>query len=260
MRYLTNIAVVMFLFATNSIAQDAIPINRNDKNGDKIGTWKSFYADGSVRYVGQFDKGLPVDTFFYYFPTGKLQTLMVHTQPKTAYAKMYYSTGELMAVGKYFDQKKDSVWQTYGANQLLVTKGGYIGGAKNGRWETYYKNGKLAEVVFYKNDIEIDEYRSYYDNGNVLEETQYINGFLEGVTTFYDENGNKLLKGIYKKSMRNGKWIYYNANGTVDKILEYKDGKSLDKNLNVIDIPEELKANRKEYLEFDDIRGKIKYE
>jgi antitoxin component YwqK of YwqJK toxin-antitoxin module len=260
MRYLTNIVVVMFLLTTNSITQNSTSINRKDKDGNKIGTWKAFHPDGSTRYVGQFDKGQPVDTFFYYYPTGELQTMMIHNGVKSAYAKMYYSTGELMAQGKYYEQKKDSIWLTYGANQVLVTKGGYQKGAKFGRWETYYTNGKLAELVFYKNDIEVDGYRSYYDNGNVLEETQYVNGFLEGVSTFYNENGNKILKGIYKKSMRDGKWIYYNSNGTVVKIVEYKDGKSLDENLNVIEIPEELKANRKEYLEFDDIRGKIKYD
>lgn len=260
MRYLTNIVVVMFLFTTNSIAQSSTSINRKDKDGNKVGTWKAFYPEGSVRYVGQFEKGIPVDTFFYYFPAGELQTLMIHRDAKTAYAKMYYSTGDIMAEGKYYEQKKDSIWQTYGANGVLVTKGGYINGAKFGSWETYYTNGKLAELVNYNDDIEIDEYRSYYDNGNVLEETQYVNGFLEGVSTFYDQNGKKIVKGIYKKSRRDGKWIYYNSNGTVDKIVEYKEGKSLDKNLNVIEIPEELKANRKEYLEFDDIRGKIKYD
>jgi antitoxin component YwqK of YwqJK toxin-antitoxin module len=260
MKYQINIVAVILLFTINSIAQTSKPINRKDANGNKVGKWKAFYSDGSLRYAGQFESGLPVDTFFYYYPAGQLQTIMVHVGPKSAYAKMFYSTGDLMAEGKYFEQKKDSIWQTYGADEVLVSRGGYISGAKYGRWETYYKNGKIAEVVFYENDIEVDDYRSYYDNGNVLEETQYVNGFLEGVSTFYDENGNKLLKGIYKKSMRSGKWIYYKTNGTVDKIVEYKDGKPLDENFNVIEIPEELKANRKEYLELEDIRGRIKYD
>ncbi|NBG66360.1 toxin-antitoxin system YwqK family antitoxin [Acidiluteibacter ferrifornacis] len=259
MRHFITTILLLFLFSVTAISQDGTPINRKDAQGKKTGVWKDYYKSGKVRYVGQFKNDLPVDTFYYFYPDGKLQTLLVHLKKDYAYAKMYYSTGDIMAEGKYFQQKKDSVWKTYGAEGVLVTKGGYIHGARTGKWETYFANGNVAEMVQYRNDIEVDEYKAYYENGNLKEETQFENGFKEGLTTFYDEDGNKLLKGFYKKSMRNGKWIYYKPNGTVDKIVEYENGKAKD-NPNNLEVPEVVKSQRKEVLELEDLKGRIKYD
>jgi antitoxin component YwqK of YwqJK toxin-antitoxin module len=260
MKHFITTILLLFLFSASGISQEGTPINRKDAQGNKTGLWKDYYKTGKLRYVGHFKNDIPIDTFYYYYPDGKLQTLMVHLKKDYAYAKMYYSTGDIMAEGKYHKQQKDSVWNTYGAEGILVTKGGYVNGAKTGNWETYFPNGKVAERVQYRNDIEVDDYRSFYENGNLKEETQFENGFKEGLTTFYDENGNKQLKGFYKKSMRNGKWIYYNTNGTVDKMVDYKDGKALNNPSKDLEIPEVVKSQRKETLELEDLKGRIKYD
>ncbi len=259
MKQLIIAFVFLFTGFFSVSAQGNTSDNKTNAQGKKEGLWKGFYEDGKLRYMGHFKNDVPVDTFLHFFSDGNLKTLLIYRNSKVAYAKHYYSTNELMAEGKYINQKKDSIWQTYGAKGRLVTKGAYTNGAKKGLWETYYDKGNVAEKIYYDNDIEIGDLKTYYENGQVLEETQYKNGFLEGLTTFYDENGNKLLKGIYKKGVRDGFWIYYNSDGTVDKKVEYINGKVKGKNPNTIEIPEELKNNRKDYLEFDDLRGKIKY-
>tara|TARA_B100001109_G_C18864333_1_gene476052 strand:- start:8099 stop:8926 length:828 start_codon:yes stop_codon:yes gene_type:complete len=258
---------ILFTLQLSLFAQDSTAVNWNqlDENGLKVGKWQANYQSGSRRYVGQFENGKPFGVFKYYFPSGELQTVLEYfdREGRQAFATLYYHTGEKMAEGWYLDQKKDSTWKTFGANETILSEGAYYQGEKYGLWKTYYPNGVLAEELYFQNDYEHGPMKTYFDNGKLKQEANFENGFLNGLSIQYDPQGKKIIKGIYYKGARDKNWVYY-KDLEVDKVLEYDKGKLLNPEV----LPEtdgdslmnSIRNNRKDYLEFEDLRGKIKYE
>ena len=260
---LFSLVLVFACFSLINVnAQSDPSFNQKNEKGQKTGKWKGYHKNGKLRYVGQFSNDTPVDTFFHYFPSGELQTVLIYRNPKEAYAIHYYQTGELLAQGKYLNREKDSIWTSYRAKNIKVEKGNYLKGQKHGKWETFYENGMVSKEVNYENDKPEGSFKAYFQNGKVKQEGIYENGLLNGLSTLYDSQGKKILKGIYKNGIRDKRWIYYDDKQRVEKVLIYENGKLMNPELldNIMEDLEKYKNNRKDVLEFEDLRGRISYE
>ena len=236
--------------------------NQTNEKGEKIGDWRAFYPNGKIRYVGSFENNLPVDTFYYYFQSGKLKTFLEYDSINSAKAKLYYETGEKMADGRYTNRKKEGMWVSYGANNIKVEQGAFLDGKKYGLWKTFYEDGSVSMEVNFENDLEQGAVKHYFIDGKLKQEANYKDGFLDGLSINYDGKGKKVLKGIYYKGARDGKWIYYDEQQTMETILEYDKGQLLNpdalKEINYNS--DQYRSNVKDVLEFEDLRGRIKYE
>lgn len=252
----------ILLWLPMSIAQLDSSWNSTNTNGQKEGKWRAYHENGMLRYVGQFKEGQPEGEFKYFFNSGDLQSVLNFETPKVANARLFYQSGDLMAEGKYINQKKDGLWISYGGSNIKLEEGAYVSGLKEGEWKTYFASGLVSAVSQYENDLQIGEYKSYYENGKLKQESLYANGKLHGLSTFYKSTGKKYLKGIYLNGMRDKRWIYYEDNMKVEKVLEYQEGVLLNPELlDTINYDSDpYKQNIKDVLEFDDLRGKIKYE
>jgi len=238
--------------------------NQKDANGLKFGAWKGFYPQGQLRYVGQFKNDLPVDTFYYYFEDGKIKSILIYDKDvaNKALAMHFYSTGDTLAKGHYVDQKKEGMWMSYGESSVPVERGAYKDGQKNGRWIIYYPTGVISEEMHYANGIQDGPFKTYFENGQMHQDAFFLEGALHGQVTFYSKEGKKEQEGEYKQNLRDGKWLIYNENENVIKLYRYDNGTLLnpdDKDSLNYDQTKH-KENRKDYLEFEDIRGKIKYD
>ncbi len=251
------------LFAQPLSAQEQIELNQTNAKGQKIGKWKGYYNDGSVRYVGQFKDDVPYGIFYHYYGDGKLQTKMVYRTPTEVFTSMFYSTGEKLAEGKYINKLKDSTWSTFGAESKVVEKGDYDMDKKVGVWRTFYLSSNISGEINYYYNQKDGPYRMFYENGIVKDSSNFVAGKLHGFAVIRDMEGNKVIQGNYNYGKKVGDWIYYGENETVDKVLKYDEYGELQN-------PEELKmilenldqysGNRKEVLEFEDLRGTIKYD
>ena len=238
--------------------------NQKNPQGQKIGKWKAYYPGGGVRYIGQFDADQPIDTFQYYFQDGRLKTLMIFDSDKKEQQKAihFYSTGDTLAKGEYLKQKKNGMWLTYGDKGLVLTKTYYREGKKNGAEVTLYPDGEPAKVVNYKDDIENGPYQTFYEGGQLKQDAFFLNGARHGQITFYREDGKKDQEGEYVEGQRDGKWLIYNEHELVVTLLKYENGVLL----NPEDAPEgdydkeKFRNQRKDRLEFDDLRGGIRYD
>lgn len=254
---LSLFAAIFFIGSVGLFAQ-----NKLDENGKKEGAWEGAYKDGGLRYVGQFKADVPVDTFNYYYPTGKLKMTLVWLLQNESYATMFYSTGEKMAEGKYLDQKKTGIWITYGANEIKVNEGNYLAGKKYELWKTFYPNGKVSEEVSFIADLENGEFKSYFENGKIQQEAIYKEGYRKGKTTIYYINGKDKIKGQYVKDVRDGIWIFYNEDGTVFREIEFDLGERITpmfKDETPADI-EFFRNKVKDELDFEDMDGNIRYD
>lgn len=260
-RTINSLFLFIILLSFSAQAQ-SVGTNLKDNQGRKTGVWKGYYPNGSLRYEGQFEEGKPTGIFKFFFNTGEIKSIMKYRSPLEAYVIHYYSTGDKMAEGKYKNKLKDSIWTTYGAKNIKVDEGPYVKGQKFGLWKTFHVNGKVAEEGFMDKDLEQDTFKSYFISGGLQQVMVYVDGFLNGETTYYDEKGRIILRGLYANGKRDKRWIYYTENFKVKKRLIYDKGKLTNPEvLEELELDtEEFQRNRKDRLDFDDFRGKIKYE
>jgi antitoxin component YwqK of YwqJK toxin-antitoxin module len=259
----TILLSLFFAFlAQGTFCQESEQWNQKNEQGQRIGKWRDYHSSGKLRYEGQFDQGMPFDVFKYYFQSGNVQTVLTYENSSVANGEHYYENGDLMAKGKYIDRQKEGIWVTYGDKEVIVEKGSYLAGKKYGAWKTFYPSGKIAEEIVLENDLEEGPLRVYFDDGTLKQEATYSKGFLEGRSVFYNPEGKKILSGNYYKSSRDGDWIYFDDSLNIENVLKYDKGKLLNPEAEELieDDADLFKDNVKDELEFEDLKGKIKYE
>ncbi|MDG1476103.1 MAG: hypothetical protein P8Q14_03070 [Vicingaceae bacterium] len=205
--------------------------NKTDAKNQKQGEWKKYHKNGMLRYVGNFKNDKPVGEFKYYYDSGNIQSKVDHKGNGASYFIAFYKTGEVKALGKYINQKRDSTWNFYDLDGLKKSSEFYINGLKNRVSYAYYPNGQIAEEKAFFNDFENGKWITYFENGKKKMEATYENGGLEGKAMYYKSNGKRSIRGFYYKGTRNGVWLYFEEDGnTIMKKEEYDKGKRIDEN------------------------------
>ena len=115
----------------------------------------------------------------------------------------FLETGQLYAIGKVKDGKKNGLWKYYdrGAKPWEIgEKRYYLNGKREGIWVSSYRDG---------------EYRSFFTPNDK-----------QGVCISFNKNGKFVSKEFYKNGKLNGHAIYY-ENGKPIMEGDWKDGKEL---------------------------------
>ena len=221
------ILFVLCLLATSLYAQvDTVGFNATDKQGRKQGPWKK-YQNGKLFYEGSFKDNVPVGTFRYYFPDGKLKSVSEFQQGvhkvKTI---IYHPNGKKASEGVFVDQIKDGVWNYYASNGRLITVENYAMGKKTGEWKTFsQEDGTLLEITHYVDDKKSGAHITYYTDGNPCLEEHYVDGLLNGKSTSYLPKKVVSCTGNYLKGKRIGDWDYHDINGKIRTTEEYANGR-----------------------------------
>lgn len=202
------------------------PTNEVDQYGRKQGLWIERYPNGVVKSEIFYKDGKPIGTYVKYYPNGKVKAkLFFDNQGIRAGAIIYNNLGQKVAMGYYFNQKKDSLWQYFYNDTIVIAEENYYRGVKNGKQISYsyfgpiileeknYSNGKLnGQLIRY--DIE----------GNKRLVMNYLNDKAEGQCTVYDAKGNVIVCGNYKNDVKVGIWKYWSPKQNKFIEIEYKDG------------------------------------
>lgn len=216
-RHVLILASLLLAVAT-TFAQD---FNRTDAKGRRQGPWRDYYANGQLRYEGQFKNDKCKGVFKYYDEQGNLKaTNEFDKSGEKALNKTYTANGRMIATGYYVNQKKDGVWKYYDAvsGQLRLAEDNENG--KVHGWSRLYNpnNGTLAEETQYVNGLPEGQCHKFSDTGVLLMECQYHNGVLDGPSKSYYPSTALKEEGQYAKGEKAGTWKTYNEDG--DVILE----------------------------------------
>lgn len=231
--------IILFLGASLSYLSQ----NKTDSKG-KQGPWLVKYDDGtSIRYKGQFINGEPTGKFTYYYPTGEPSSVMEFSNSgKDAFCKMYHKNAELMAMGLYVNQKKDSTWWYFNDKKQVLRQENYKNDLLHGQSTVYFpanpKEEKVlrAEVTNYSNGSHHGEWTQYFKSGKVKATGIYKNGYFDGQVKYYYPSGEVQTSGWYKHNVKNGFWKTFDPEGDVEtKTYYYNDrvleGEKLEKYL-----------------------------
>lgn len=227
-------AITIILDSLRSVyiyADTGKALNRVDKSGRKQGLWEKKYPNGNIRYRGYFRDDKPTGVFKYFYEDNdSLRILAMYSDNgRIAHVHEYYPSGALAGIGKYVDEKKDSVWKIYDQYQRLEEKDQYVKGKKNGKSIMFYPDGNVLQSKTWRNDIENGKWRQFYPNGDIKLEETYVNGKIEGPATFYNPGGKVTISGNYHNDVKDGKWIYFNDSGhPIDSVI-FSNGRPLDK-------------------------------
>jgi antitoxin component YwqK of YwqJK toxin-antitoxin module len=185
---------------------------------------KYYEGDTLLRYKGRFVNNQPVDTFYYFYPTGELQSALFHRKDGYVLSTSYYAEGTLLAKGRYYKQQKDSSWSYYGESGNLLSTEFYIEGKKYGLWKVFHDNGNLAAEKIFENNLENGPHKQYYRDGTLFREINFKQGSIEGHGIYYHENGQPSMEGEYYHDAKQGAWKEYDEEGKLIREVKYNKG------------------------------------
>lgn len=216
--------IIVFFFFACSVLSAQETINNFNSKGERDGVWEKQYANGRVRYKGQFNNGKEVGVFKYYSIVSSKYPILVKTfseENNTAEVVFYSENGVLESKGQMEGKSRIGKWFFYHKDgRTILSEENYENGVLSGLSKTYYKTGTLTEVLMYKNGKLHGNIKRFADNGVLIDDVNYIDGKLNGLANYYNLDGKLIYTGLYENDKKTGKWEFFD------------DGKSVKSNTN----------------------------
>ena len=218
--------------------------NEIDDQGRKQGKWVKYHPNSNVPiYEGQFIDDQPTGEFTYYYPSGKIKTIITHNHVSgRSEAYMYYENKNLFAHGIYKNKLKDSVWTHFANNGGISYRETYKNDTLNGEKLIYYipehknqnSNAQVMSIQIFKKGRLHGETTEYFPDGTKKLEGTYVEGKFHGKVNRYHPDGKLHVIERWNNRTKHGWWITYDANGKeVARTYYYRgepvEGKELDK-------------------------------
>ena len=155
-----------------------------DKKGRAQGEWKWFYENGSLLreefYIDNLRNGLMTE----YTEDGKIITKGEYIDDLQE-GMWFYETPEYKEVGKYVNDKPDSVWKSfYMPKENLRYVGKFLNGDEDGKQTWYWENGRKMVEGSYSGGMKQNDWKFY-------DEAQY-----NYLTIFYENDIEVKFQGV----------------------------------------------------------------
>lgn len=228
-----NSWILWLFFAQVSFAQ----VNKVDAKGLKQGLWHKNYPGTNIyMYEGNFKDDKPVGRFVYKYESGHIKAVIDHKpNSKLSIVKLYFENEEIMAEGRYWDQKKDSIWTNYNERGELVSVESYENDKLNGKKINYYLNDQLEagtlnvlSVANFIDDVRDGAYKEFFPNGKLKISGIYVKGARTGEWLEYYNTGQLMSRSRYKSDLLHGWSFYYDKNGAELSKNLWKQGDKLE--------------------------------
>lgn len=195
-----------------------------DEGGIRQGTWKEFYADGSLRAEGDYKDGQKIGEWIFYFQSGKVAQKGKYIAGERPHGDWvwYYENGSVRREETFYRGIEDGKLVEYSDSGSVLTQGDFAEGLRVGKW--LIDVGDHREEGEYLDGERHGEWIHLYKNGKLNFKGTYVAGMADGKHTYFFDNGQKSLEGKYVSGMKEGEWKRYNEDGTVMIEILYKDG------------------------------------
>ncbi|UOQ72433.1 tetratricopeptide repeat protein [Hymenobacter cellulosilyticus] len=183
--------------------------------GVRNGTWKSFFPDGKVRLVKNYDaEGKLHGAYLEYHDNGTLsiEGNYVHGEPEGV-AKLYRYCGSVYEARPYQKGEIDGETVYLAADGKTEGRTAYRAGKKEGPATTYYPNGVLEAEYTYVADQRQGPFAVYYADKTLERKGTYDKDELHGPYTAHFPNGKLYQTGTYDHGKSVGQWRTYYRSG-----------------------------------------------
>ena len=172
-----------------------------DKKGRAQGEWKWFYENGSLLreeiYLDNLRNGIMIE----YTEDGKIITKGEYIDDMQE-GIWFYETPEYKEIGKYVNDKPDSLWKRfYMPKEKLRFEGRFLNGDEDGKHTWFWENGKKMTEGSYTGGMKQNDWK-FFDEAAF----NYL-------TIFYENNVEIKFQGVkieptYEESLRDYSAIY----------------------------------------------------
>lgn len=208
-----------------------------DETGNRNGSWKDFYEDGSLKAEGRYTNNMQTGTWKYYNTKGVVeQTGNYNNGRPDGTWKWYYESGELLREEDYYRGQRDGLYTEYSVTGEIIVQGEYTDGEKDKFWK--YNSGDYIEEGNYIIGLKEGSWKSFYINGNQRFEGKYVQGNPDGIQRYYYESGSIKEEQYYKMGIRQKTWRKYYEDGTVILSITYRNDVETSINGIKIKLPE----------------------
>ena len=201
-------------------------INRVNAQGEKIGTWKTFYPNGKVMEEEFYRNGvLEGSSLLYSERTGNI------------ISGRTYHDGTVIEEGAPITAEPIELTTYYEDGVTIKRKGVYLDSIPLDYHYFYNSSGVPEKVIRYNvKGIRIGEgstdergrltgeYRQYFDTGELRAIVNYFNNLPNGGITYLSKDGKKLQTGYYNNNVREGEWKWFYPSGEIFREETYVDG------------------------------------
>lgn len=137
-----------------------IILTTNYRKGLLNGSYQKFYNNGTLSDSGRMKFGFPIGTWKSWYPNGQLKEIRnyelgrgfrgIQFSVLTKEFKSYYPNGNSDDSGYYQNNLKYGIWVDWEQNGLVRSVGEYRHGWKKGIWRYYDPHGKLLYLRRFK--------------------------------------------------------------------------------------------------------------
>ena len=193
----------------------------------KTGKWKFYFESGKLKAFGEFDKGVEIGLWSYYYPNGDIWK--EESKINGNVTAWYIHPDEIEYKGSMKNSKMHGHWLFYYEDGKQQSEQFFNEGEKIAQWKYWYENGDVWKIISMEKgpviiydttgkvfeEWEVDEglkngwYKKYDFWGTILEESQYKNDVRHGVFKLQHGNGNLAIEGQYDEGEKSSIWNYY---------------------------------------------------
>jgi antitoxin component YwqK of YwqJK toxin-antitoxin module/Tfp pilus assembly protein PilF len=150
---------------------------------------KSFYSDGSLRWIGNLENG-----------------------KRNGLWKEYYRNGQLSGEYTYNDGDLDGPAKVYFYNGKVYKQYTYKKGNLQGKYQEYFRNGQLYKAMWYENGLGQGDVTFYNHKGGKERFYTLYNDEIIGKCYNYDVDGKLSITELYDKGNFKG-MLFYDTTG-----------------------------------------------
>lgn len=201
------------------------------EDGNREGSWKEYYEDGSLKAEGAYENDKPVGKWKYYYQSGKTEQTGSYTRQgkKDGVWKWFYETGALLREETYRSGLKDGLSTEYEESGKVIIEGDFIDDLEDGQWfeitgDSYirgsYRDGLRNGMWYY---MLMDTTGSRTDSV-LMYRGNFIDDNPDGRHSWFWDNGRIKEEGNYVMGRKEGDWSRYNYDGSLFMVITYREG------------------------------------
>lgn len=171
-------------------------------NDKRIGDWIFYYPNGQVEQRGKYDKkGRAQGEWKWFYENGALMREEFYIDNlRNGMMTDYTEDGKIITKGEYIDDMQEGLWIYETPEYRAIGK--YVNDKPDSLWKSYYMpKEKLKFEGRFLNGDEDGQHTWYYENGKKMVQGSYVGGMKQNDWKFFDEAGFNYLTIFYENDI-----------------------------------------------------------
>ena len=228
MEFDENGTVITLYEYRNDSMVEREPVNRMNADGEKVGVWKTFYPDGTLKEEEFYKNGVLDGATKLYSEKGN------------PIGGRTYRDGKVIEEGVQM-KVEPMILTSYWEDEVTIKREGtYLDSIPIGFHFFYNREGKPEKSIRYSErgtgvrigegpvDEEkrrIGEWKVFSETGELRSEGQRVNDRQHGEWNYYSQDGKKEQIGNFRNGIMEGEWKWYFPSGNILREETYVRGK-----------------------------------